>query len=174
MPRPVTPYRIVALAKDHDRAGFASGSEPLDRYLHQQARQDAERRVAAPFVLVEPTSNRVLGYYTLSASVVAAEALPAELAKKLPRYPQLPVTLLGRLAVDQSQRGKGLGELLLMDALRRSLEAAAEIAAMAVIVDAKDKEAEAFYGHFGFIPLQHQPARLFLRMRTVAALFPAA
>ncbi len=61
-----------------------------------------------------------------------------------------------------------------MDALRRSLEAAAEIAAMAVIVDAKDEEAEAFYGHFGFIPLQHQPARLFLPMRTVAALFPAA
>jgi len=172
LPKPVTPYRIVPLAKGHDRGSFACGSEPLDRYLQRQARQDAEKRVAAPFVLVEPPSNQVLGYYTLSASIITADALPAELATKLPRYPQLPVTLLGRLAVDHSLRGKGLGEFLLMNALHRSLEAAATIAAMAVIVDAKDKKAEAFYERFGFIPLQQQPARLFLPMRTVAALFP--
>lgn len=172
MPKPVTPYRIVPLAKGHDRGSFACGSEPLDRYLQRQARQDAEKRVAAPFVLVEPPSNQVLGYYTLSASIITADALPAELATRLPRYPQLPVTLLGRLAVDQSLRGKGLGEFLLMNALHRSLEAAATIAAMAVIVDAKDRKAEAFYERFGFIPLRQQPARLFLPMRTVAALFP--
>jgi GNAT superfamily N-acetyltransferase len=172
LPKPVTPCRIVPLGKGHDRSSFACGSEPLDRYLQQQARQDAEKRVAAPFVLIEPPSSRVLGYYTLSASVITADALPAEFAKKLPRYPQLPVTLLGRLAVDQRQRGKGLGEFLLMDALHRSLRAAAEIAAMAVIVDAKDPEAEAFSAHFGFIPLQRQPARLFLPMKTVAALLP--
>lgn len=172
MPKPVTPWRIVPLGKAHDRDGFACGSEPLDRYLKLQARQDAQKRVAAPFVLVEPPSSRVLGFYTLSASLIAADALPAELAKKLPRYPQLPVTLLGRLAVDLGQRGKGLGEFLLMDALHRSLDAAAEIAAMAVIVDAKDKDAVAFYERYGFIPLQRQPARLFLSMNTVAALFP--
>lgn len=172
MPGPAFPYRIVPLAKSHDRDSFACGSEPLDRYLKLQARQDAQKRVAAPFVLVEPPSSRVLGYYTLSASLVAADALPADLAKKLPRYPQLPVTLLGRLTVDQGQRGKGLGEFLLMDALHRSLEAAAEIAAMAVVVDAKDKEAVAFYGRYGFIPLQRQPARLFLPIETVAEIFP--
>lgn len=171
MPKPVTPYRIAPLGKGHGRSTFACGSEPLDRYLQQQARQDAEKRVAAPFVLIEPPASTVLGYYTLSASVIAADALPAELAKKLPRYPQLPVTLLGRLAVDQSRKGKGLGEFLLMDALHRSLAAAAEIAAMAVIVDAKDAAAEAFYRHFGFIPLQRQPVRLFLPMKTVAGLF---
>jgi len=172
LPKPVTPWRIVSLGKAHDRDSFACGSEPLDRYLQRQASQDAQKRVAAPFVLLEPPSNRVLGYYTLSASVISADALPAEMAKKLPRYPQLPVTLLGRLAVDQGQRGKGLGEFLLMDALHRSLEAAAGIAAMAVIVDAKDEEAVAFYRRYGFIPLQQQPARLFLSMNTVAALFP--
>jgi GNAT superfamily N-acetyltransferase len=172
LPKPFSPYRIVLLGKGHDRSRFACGSEPLDRYLQRQARQDAEKRVAAPFVLVEPPSNQVRGYYTLSASIITADALPAELAKRLPRYTQLPVTLLGRLAVDQSLRGMGLGEFLLMDALHRSLEAAAEIAAMAVIVDAKDKEAEAFYERFGFIPLQQQPARLFLPMKTVAGLFP--
>jgi GNAT superfamily N-acetyltransferase len=171
LPKSVTPYRIVPLGKGHDRGSFACGSGALDRYLQLQARQDAEKRVAAPFVLVEPPSNRVLGYYTLSASIITADALPAALAKKLPRYPQMPVTLLGRLALDQSQRGKGLGEFLLMDALHRSLEAAAEIAAMAVIVDAKDKEAVAFYERYGFVPLQQQPARLFLPMKTLVALF---
>jgi len=144
----------------------------LDRYLQQQARQDAEKRVAAPFVLAEPPATKVLGYYTLSASVITADALPAELAKKLPRYPQLPVSLLGRLAVDQAQKGKGLGEFLLMDALHRCLDAAAEIAAMAVIVDAKDEGAAAFYARYGFLPLQQQPARLFLPMKIVAELFP--
>jgi predicted GNAT family N-acyltransferase len=143
----------------------------LDRYLQQQARQDAEKRVAAPFVLVEPPATKVLGYYTLSASVITADALPVELAKKLPRYPQLPVSLLGRLAVDQTQKGKGLGEFLLMDALHRCLDAAAEIAAMAVIVDAKDDGAAAFYARYGFLPLQQQPSRLFLPMKTVADLF---
>ena len=125
-----------------------------------------------PFVLVEPPADKVLGYYTLSASIITTDGLPAQLAKKLSRYPQLPVTLLGRLAVDQTQKGKGLGEFLLMDALYRSLQAAAEIAAMAVIVDAKDNAAAAFYQRYGFIPLQKKPARLFLPIKTVAGLFP--
>jgi GNAT superfamily N-acetyltransferase len=164
-------HRIESLDKSHERAGFSCGAEPLDRYLHHQARQDAEKRVAAPFVLVDPPSARVLGYYTLSSSVVDAQELPTELAKKLPRYPQLPVTLLGRLAVDLEHKGKGLGQFLLMDALCRSLGASAQIAAMALVVDAKDSAAEAFYNHFGFLPLQRHPTRLFLPMKTVAGLF---
>ena len=171
MPAPSTPYRIAALGKSHDRATFDCGSAALDRYLHQQARQDAEKSVAAPFVLIKPPALRVLGYYTLSASLVNASELPDTLAKKLPRYPQLPVTLLGRLAVDQSMKGKGIGQFLLLDALRRSLEAAVNVAAMAVLVDAKDATAEAFYRHFSFLPLQQQPRRLFLPMQTVAGLF---
>ena len=151
--------------------GFSCGSAALDRYLQQQARQDADKRVAAPFVLTEPPTARVLGYYTLSASLVDAAELPDALAKRLPRYPQLPVTLLGRLAVDESMKGKGAGQFLLMDALRRSVEAAANIAAMAVVVDAKDEAAEAFWRRFDFLPLQQRPRRLFLPMSTVAALF---
>ena len=164
-------YRIAALRKNHDRAAFDCGSAALDRYLQQQARQDAEKGVAAPFVLTIPSALRVLGYYTLSASLVNASELPDTLAKKLPRYPQLPVTLLGRLAVDQNMRGKGIGQFLLLDALRRSLEAAVNIAAMAVLVDAKDEAAQAFYRHFSFLPLQQQSRRLFLPMRTIAGLF---
>ena len=141
---------MQALTKEHDRSAFVSGSDPLDRYLREQARQDADKRVAAPFVLVTPPAHRVLGYYTLSASVVEVVDLPPEMAKRLPRYPQLPVTLLGRLAVDRSLQGQGAGEFLLMDALSRCVNAADEIAAMAVVVDAKDEAAAAFYRHFGF------------------------
>lgn len=171
MPSPVATYRIAPLGKQHDRGAFCCGSEALDRYLRQQARQDADKRVAAAFVLFEAPAHKVLGFYTLSASVITAAELPVELANKLPRYPNLPVTLLGRLAVDQAHKGKGLGEFLLMDALRRSAAAAAEIAAMAVLVDAKDAAAIAFYQHFDFRPLQQHPARLFLPMKVVAGLF---
>ncbi len=171
MAAPTRPYRIEALGKSHDRGTFNCGRAALDRYLHQQARQDAEKSVAAPFVLTVPPALRVLGYYTLSASLVNTSELPGALAKKLPRYPQLPVTLLGRLAVDQSMKGKGIGQFLLMDALRRSLDAAVNIAAMAVLVDAKDEAAEVFYRHFSLLPLQQRPRRLFLPMKTVAGLF---
>jgi GNAT superfamily N-acetyltransferase len=174
LPTPTTPYRIEPLAKSHQRQGFSCGSEALDRYLQQQARQDADKRVAAPFVLIEPPAARVLGYYTLSASLLNAGELPEALARKLPRYPQLPVTLIGRLAVDQSLKGRGVGKFLLMDALRRSLEAAADIAAMAVLVDAKDDAAEAFYRGFDFLPLQQQPRRLFLSMKIIDTLLGSA
>ena len=167
-----TPWRVEVLAKHHDRAAFACGSQPLDRYLQQQARQDADERVAAPFVLVISPANRVLGYYTLSASLIGVAELPQDMIKRLPRYPQLPVTLLGRLAVDRGLQGQGAGQFLLMDALCRCLDAADEIAAMAVVVDAKDEAASAFYRHFGFIELQ-QPRRWFLPMKTVASLFGA-
>ena len=167
---PPATFRIEPLARDHDRSRFECGSASLDRYLQQQARQDAEKRVAAPFVALGPTDLRVLGYYTLCASTLRLADLPDDITRKLPRYPQLPVTLLGRLAVDHGAKGQGLGEFLLLDALHRSLASAAQIAAMAVIVDAKDAAAAAFYQHFSFIPLQANPLRLFLPMKTVAQL----
>lgn len=157
----LTGITVEPLGRQHDRAAFHCGADGLDRYLKQQARQDADKRVAAPFVAVRATEARVLGYYTLSASVLTLADLPDELARKLPRYPQLPVTLLGRLAVDQSTKGQGIGEHLLLDALHRSLTHADKIAAMAVVVDAKDESAAAYYRHYGFIPLQAQPSRHF-------------
>ncbi len=165
-----TRITVEPLGRQHDRTAFHCGAEALDRYLKQQARQDAEKRVAAPFVAVSQPDTRVLGYYTLSASVLTVADLPDDLARKLPRYPQLPVTLLGRLAVDQSARGQGFGEHLLLDALNRSLTHADQIAAMAVVVDAKNEAAVAFYRHYGFAPLQAQPSRLFVPMRLVAQL----
>jgi GNAT superfamily N-acetyltransferase len=166
----LTSITVEPLGRQHDRTAFHCGAEALDRYLKQQARQDADKRVAAPFVAVRLPDTVVLGYYTLSASALTLTDLPDELARKLPRYPQLPVTLLGRLAVDQSTKGQGLGEHLLLDALHRSLAHADQIAAMAVVVDAKDESAAAFYRHYGFIPLQTQPSRLFVPMRSIEQL----
>ncbi len=164
-------YRIEPLGKQHVRTGFGCGIEALDRYLKQQARQDAEKYVAAPFVLVAPPDQMVLGYYTLSAAVIDVSDIAPEVAKSLPRYPQLPVTLIGRLAVDQRLRGQGRGAFLLMDALHRSWQRATEIAAMAVVVDAKDEAAAVFYQQFDFTPLQANPRRLYLSMKKIAALF---
>ena len=121
----------------------------------------------------------MLGYYTLSSSSIDVGQIPADLAKRLPKYPSLPVTLLGRLARDVSLKGKGAGDLLLMDALARALQATQSIASMAVVlsllpdtsVDAKDDAAEAFYRDFGFTVVQDKPRRLFLPMAVVAELF---
>ena len=164
-------WRAESLQKSHGRDAFSCGQIALDRYLQHQARQDAQSQVAAVFVAARPPDSKVLGFYSLSASSINASDLPPDLAKKLPRYPHLPVTLLGRLAIDQSSKGQGLGQFLLLDALYRSLQAAASIAAMAVVVDAKDTAAAAFYERYGFMPLSASEGRMFLSMKTVAALF---
>jgi len=167
----ITARQVLALQKEHERQNFTCGSHALDRYLKSQARQDSDKRVAAVFALVHPPASQVLGYYTLSSSTIHADEVPPEIARKLPRYPKLPVTLLGRLAIDQGLKGQGMGQFLLMDALHRSLQAAVGIAAMAVVVDAKDALAADFYQHFGFIPLNQSISRLFLPMKTIATLF---
>ena len=165
-------WRVERLAKNHARAAFSCGNETLDHYLKELAGQDARRHVAAPFVLVtEADRKTVLGYYTLSSFSVELGDLPAALAKKLPSYPLVPVTLLGRLAVDRRHKGRKLGEFLLIDALQRAYHQSAQIAAAAVVVDAIDESAEKFYKHFDFIPLPDRPNRLFLPMKTIAALF---
>ena len=173
MPRnPQEPdYRVEPLGKQHDRSEFSCGVEPLDRYLRVQAGQDARKRVAAPFVLREGKSNQVLGYYTLSALSIDVGAWPEDLAKKLPKYPVVPATLLGRLAVDTRLRGTGAGEHLLMDALRIALEASREVASVAVVVDAKDEGIVAFYRHYGFIRFADERRRLFLPMTVIERLF---
>lgn len=117
--------------------------EPLDVYFKRQAGQEARKRIAATFVLLNKNSNMVAGYYTLSSIGINIGELPPEITKKLPKYPILPATLLGRLAVDKKYQGKKLGETLLMDALYRSLKN--EIASMAVVVDAKNEQACSFY-----------------------------
>ena len=166
-----THYLIEPLTKRHNRADFSCGNEQLDRYLKNQVGQDARRKIAAPFVLIEEGSQTVCGYYTLSAFSIDLGDLPEDIARKLPRYPVIPATLLGRLAVDQRLRGQSLGEFLLMDALRRAFEQSDRIAAAAVVVDAIDDAARRFYQHFDFLPFPDRHDRLFLPMKTLARLF---
>lgn len=162
-------YRFEPLTKLHDRAGFCSASPALNTYLQQLARKDTERRVAASFVMVEEaTPATIVGYYTLSAFTVEVEELPEGLLKKLPRYPRLPATLLGRLARDE--RFPGAGSLLLMDALARAHRQSFHVALLAVVADAKDEHALTFYQKFGFAPLGYHPNRVFLAMGTVEQL----
>lgn len=152
----------------HDRSGFSCGSTELDRYIREFASQDVRRDIARVFVAIAAGSS-VLGYYSLSAASYRRDDLPAEHAKRLPRYP-VPAALLGRLAVDESARGQGLGAHLLMDAIERVRLASETLAVHAIIVDAFDHGAVAFYRKFGFIGFVEDDRRLFLPMSTIQRL----
>ena len=168
---PSFPYVFEPLG-DHDRASFSCGIPQLDNYLRLQARQDAKRRVAAPFVMVDQ-DRRVVGYYTLSAYGIRLADLPSEAAKKLPKYPLIPVTLLGRLAISREHQGQKLGRVLLMDALCRSWKNTAEIASVGVVAEAYDEAARRFYLHHEFISPAEHPLKLFIAMATIEKAFAA-
>jgi GNAT superfamily N-acetyltransferase len=157
----VTPPYRIGLLHDHDRSTFDSGSDALDRYLREQAKQDMRRRVASCFVAIDQV-GAVAGFYTLAATSLALDLLPAEQIKRLPRYPSVPAILLGRLAVARSHQGRRLGSALVADALLRAKRA--EAIAYAMVVDAKDEAATRFYEHLGFARLQKDRQRLIRRL----------
>ncbi len=130
-----------------------------------------QRHLAQVFVLVEPDQKAIKGYYTLSNSSLLLSELPEAFRHRLPRYPKIPVTLLGRLAVDTRYQGQGIGRTLLVDALHRSAAQAVEIASTAVVVDAIDENAADFYHKYHFLPLPDTPHTLFLEMATIQKLF---
>jgi len=164
----VTPeYHCEALAAYHQRMNFACGVAELDRYFQQQVTQDIRRRVTSCFVAVD-AGGAVAGYYTLASAGIRASELPADLLRRLPRYPTLPAVRIGRLAVDRNFRGRGTGGLLLMDAAARAHRA--EQANYALLVDAKDETASAFYRHHGFTPFASNSRILFLPLATAARL----
>lgn len=158
---------IEPLDRHHDRGEFFCGEAALDRYVKQQATQDIRRRIARVFVAVSETApTRILGFYTLSALSIAAVDLSPGMARKLPRHP-LPAALIGRLAVDASARGMGVGTMLVMDALRRAIAVSGDIAVFAAVVDAQDERARQFYESLGFMPFPDTPLRLFLPLASV-------
>jgi GNAT superfamily N-acetyltransferase len=134
--------------------------DALDRYFRQQAGQDVRRRASACFVAREIATNRIAGFYTLAAGGVSLANMPTELAKRLPRYPTVPVARLGRLAVALGYHGLKLGGALLWDAVERASRS--EVAVYALLVDAKDEQAERFYVHHGFVALGGAPRTLVL------------
>jgi ribosomal protein S18 acetylase RimI-like enzyme len=150
----------------HDRTGFSCGVAPLDRYSREQASQDVKRLVASCFVAVETATNGIAGYYTLAATSVPANEIPVEELKRLPRYPVLPAALVGRLAVDEAFQRKGLGGALLADAALRVLDG--DVKAFALVVDAIDENAVAFYRRHGFRPFASRPSSLFMPLGTAS------
>ena len=159
------PPVVEPLAAHHDRASFTCGEPALDVYIRRQASQDVRRRVAQVFVALGDVPGSIAGYYTLSAASFQKSRLPQALAKRLPHYP-VPAVVLGRLAVDRTRQGRGLGEALLLDAIRRVVRAGTTIAVYAMIVDAKNDRAQAFYERYGFRAFADEQRRLFLPLET--------
>jgi GNAT superfamily N-acetyltransferase len=153
-------FIIEPLGPGLDRTEFACGVDALDRYFREQAGQDVRRRAAACFVAREVAADRVAGFYTLAARGVLLARMPLRLAKRLPRYPTVPIARLGRLAVALDYHGRKLGAALLWDAMERADRS--EVAVYALVVDAKDEQAESFYAHHGFVALGETPGSLIL------------
>jgi len=155
--------------KIHDRSSFICESSELETYLKKTANQEAKKRVTVTYVMAD--GAHIKGFYTLASSAINLNQLPESTTKKLPRYPAISAILLGRLAVHQHEQGHGLGKLLLVDALKRSVELSYMLGAYAVVVDAKNDGAHRFYSHFDFIELPDQQYRLFMPMSTIEKLF---
>ncbi len=167
-----TPYRFEPFGKQHKplRASFSCGEKDLEEYLKTRARKEMDHHIAVVYVLYDAVEKRIAGYYTVSSLSVE---LPEDMRRGLAKYPEYPATLIGRLAVDEGYQGQGLGKRLLFDALGRALAGSRTVASYAVITDAKNEQAQAFYSRYGFLPLPaaSRERRLFLPMGTVERLF---
>ena len=159
-------WQIERLKKNHDRSVFSSGKPTLDDFLRLRVSQYEKRNLGRTFVAVPSISLAVQAYYTLAATAIPVEGLPAKLANKLPMHP-VPAVLLARLAVDQQAQGMGLGEQLLMDAFERSLALAEELGIHALVVNSIDETAASFYRKYGFDSLLDDPLHLYLSISTI-------
>jgi GNAT superfamily N-acetyltransferase len=157
--------KIEPLSGQHDRTSFSCGEPELDDYFRRRAGQDERRNVARVFVASDDVLG-VVGFYTLSTCSIRPGELPNEITRKLPRYDTIPAALIGRLARNLRARGRGIGELLLVDAIKRVLAADRSMAVWAILVDAKNQAATDFYKNFGFVPFPSRPTRLFLPTAT--------
>jgi ribosomal protein S18 acetylase RimI-like enzyme len=159
-------WEIVPLSRAHERTGFDCGDPALGAFLARYARQNQDRGISRTYVATRPGEARVVGYLTLSTGAVEVRDIPEAERRRLPRHP-VPVVHLGRLAVDRSVAGQGLGERLLVEALRIALRASESVGAFAVEVVAKNEAARAFYAKYGFVPLDDDRLHLYLPMGTI-------
>lgn len=164
-------YVVELLDDHHHRPGFSCGVDALDRYFYQQASQDRGRGVAVPYVMTDGPGGAVVGYYALSSAVIFPASLPPSVQKRLPRYDFFPAILIRRLAVAAGLQGRGIGGALLLEALRRCHSGSRQIGAIAVVVDAKDDRARAFYEAFEFQRFADHEYRLYLPMGKMAGLY---
>ncbi len=160
--------KVEILSRAHDRAGFDCGSEALNVYLRQTARQHTERGISRTFVLTDETAvepKAILGFFTLNICQLRTEQLPTELARKLPR--EVSGLKLGRLAIARDHQRQGLGGVLLVAAMRKVIEVFESAGGIGLFVDAKDETAKSYYQRFGFIPLSDEPLQLLLPLQTL-------
>ena len=158
---------IEPLNPTHDRTGLQCGVEALDRYFKKQANQDIKYRISRVFVATKPNNPKtVIGYYTLSTLSIELNRLPEKLTRKLPRHP-VPAALIGRLAVSNAAQGRGVGKMLLADAIKRTLAVSDQIAIYAMVVDAINDNAKGFYEQFAFTRLSGDSPRLFLPLKSI-------
>lgn len=150
----------------HERSGFQCGQPDLDNFLLRLASQYEKRNLGKTFVALRTGESEIVGYFTLSASKIEFARLPNEVTRKLPKHP-IPVVLLARLAVDQALQGRGLGEMLLVDALKRSAALSKSLGVFAVEVLAIDERAISFYSKYGFLSLLEDPYNMFLPIRKI-------
>ena len=162
---------IELLNKKHNRKEFDCGKELLNNYLKNQAGQDVKRKLSACFVLVDNETNLIQGYYTLSNYSIPLRNFSEQIRKKLLKtYKSIPITLLGRLAIDKKKQGKGIGKILLIDALKRSYTISNEIGSFGIVVDPIDNEAKNFYGKYDFIEFPDSK-KMFIATKCLKELF---
>src|SRR3990167_9818736 len=163
-------FSIEKLKSSHSRRSFACGIDSLDDYIQKQATQDERRCISVTYVLHDAELNNVAGFYSLSSTTIESKYLSDEIMRKLPNYPLIPATLIGRLAIDKNYQGKHLGELVLMDALHRSYESSKNIASSAVVAEAINKAATRFYQKYGFINFAAHEKLLYIAMKSIKLL----
>jgi GNAT superfamily N-acetyltransferase len=161
---------IHPLQSHHDTEAFCCGNDAFDKWLQRIAKQHLSKGISRTYVVEDPERpGTVQGFYSLTVGEAQTASMPATLAKALPR--KIPIVLLARLGVDTRAQGQGLGALLLIDALLRTVRVAKEVGIVAIMVDAKDARSASFYQHFGFAPLPDSPHQWVLTVKTAAALF---
>ncbi len=167
-----TALRFERLGEQHRelRRNFDCGEADLNQYLAERARKEVSQGLTAVHVLYDPGRDQIAGYYTLSSVSVRLTDLPDELTKRLPRYPDLPAVLIGRLAADSRYQGRGLGKMLMMAALANVQEQSIIVGTFLVVVDAKNDAIVNFYAKFGFRPFADRQRRLFLPARVIPSL----
>ena len=161
--------RIVPLDRTHDREGFDCGEESLNAFLKQHARRNADQGFSVTYVLTEDDSHEILAYYTIASGEFDCDLLPAKGRKGTPRH-AVPVIRLCRLATDMTRRGKGLGEIMMMDVLRRAVMLSGQIGVHAIEVDALSDAARRYYLKYGFQSLQDDLNHLYLPIETARVL----
>jgi len=159
--------QVAKLAAAHDSSSFDCGSEPLNRFLKLHAMPGQSAGISQTYVAA--AGSAIVGYHTLVVGHVAHDEAPERLAKGVPRHP-VPVIILARLAVDRTWQGKGLGAALVVDAMRRVLQAADIAGVRAIIVHAKDEAAQRFYEHLGFVQFPERPLTLYRLLKDIRAM----